>query len=176
MLFKTLIVAAALIAFLVAVIMARPSTFRIERSALLTAPASTVFDFINNLRKWNSWSPWAKLDPNAKNTFEGPESGVGAVFSWAGNNQVGEGRMTILESRPNEYIRFKLEFFKPFQAVNTTEFIFKPENGRTSVTWVMTGNNNVIAKIIGLFMDCGKMVGGQFERGLANLENVTKGA
>ena len=171
-----LIVLAVIVAVLVAVIAMRSSNFRVTRSGSISASPSAVFPHVNDLHNWEAWSPWAKLDPAAKSTFEGPRAGAGAVMAWAGNNKVGEGRMTIVESRPNEFIRFKLEFFKPFKATNTAEFAFKPEGGRTVVTWSMSGTNNFMAKAVGLFMNCDKMVGGQFEQGLASMKAVVEAA
>jgi carbon monoxide dehydrogenase subunit G len=127
---------------------------------------------VNDFHNWQAWSPWAKMDPTAKNSFAGTPSGEGALFSWAGNNKVGEGRMTIMESRPSESIRIKLEFLKPFQATNTAEFTFQPTGEGTLVTWSMSGKNSFMAKAVVLVMNCDKMVGGQFEQGLANLKDV----
>ncbi len=166
--------AAVVIVFLIAVAMG-PAEFRITRSATISAPAAAVFENINDLHKWEAWSPWAKMDPTAKNTFTGSAAGTGAVMSWAGNNKVGEGRMTITESKAGELIRIKLEFFKPFKAVNTAEFVFKAEGGQTVVTWSMFGPNTFVGKVIGLIMNCEKMIGGQFEQGLASLRTVAEG-
>jgi hypothetical protein len=117
----------------------QPADFRVTRTGTISAPASVVFAQVNDLHNWKAWSPWAKLDPNAKETFEGPPAGTGASFSWAGNNQVGEGRMTITDSRPDELVRFKLEFQKPFVATNIAEFTFTSDGQQTTVTWSMTG-------------------------------------
>lgn len=152
----------------------QPAEFGVTRSAVIAAPPTAVFEQINDLQNWNRWSPWARLDPNAKNTFEGPASGVGAAFGWAGNNQVGEGKMTITESRPPERVVMRLVFIKPFAATNTTEFSFKPEGNGTAVTWKMTGQNNFIGKCMSLVMDCDKMIGGQFEQGFTNLKAVVE--
>jgi len=165
--------AAILVIFLIVVAL-QPADFRITRSATIAAPASVVFEQVNDFHKWNDWSPWAKLDPNAKNSFEGPPAGVGACFAWAGNNEVGEGRMTITDSKPNELVLMKIEFIKPFTATNTTEFTFKPEGNQTAATWTMSGHNNFIGKAMGLIMNCDKMVGGQFEKGLANLKAIVE--
>jgi hypothetical protein len=135
-----------------------------------------VFAQVNDLHKWGAWSPWAKLDPAMKIAYAGAPTGTGAIQTWAGNKEVGEGRVTIVESRPSELIRFRLEMFKPFAATNAVEFSFKPEGNLTVVTWSMTGQNNFIAKAVGLFMDCEKMVGGQFEQGLAQLKLVAEAA
>jgi uncharacterized protein YndB with AHSA1/START domain len=152
----------------------QPADFRITRSATIAAPAPVVFEQFNDLHKMNEWSPWAKMDPNAKNTFDGPPIGVGSSLAWAGNNQVGEGKMTITESQPGELIRMKLEFLKPFAATNTAEFTFKPEGDRTTVTWSMSGKNGFMAKAFGLLVNCDKMVGGQFEQGFANVKSVVE--
>jgi hypothetical protein len=173
---KILIGLAAVIAiFLVAAAM-QPDDFRVSRTTTFAAPASVVFEQINNLQKWNAWSPWAKLDPNVKNTFDGPPAGVGASFAWAGNSQVGEGKMTITVSQPNEVVLMKLEFIKPFAATNMTEFTFKPEGNQTTVTWSMFGKNNFVGKCMSLVMNCDKMIGGQFEQGFANLKGIVEGA
>ena len=129
---------------------------------------------MNDLHKWNEWSPWAKLDPNAKNTFEGGAVGKGASFAWDGNDQVGAGKMTITESKPNELVLIKLKFFKPFENVCTTEFTVKPEGDQTVLTWSMFGENNFMGKAMNLVMDCDKMVGGQFDQGLANLRGIVE--
>ena len=169
-----LIVLAITVVVFVMVVAMQPSDFRITRSATISAPAPAVFAQVNELHKWEAWSPWAKLDPAARNSYEGPSAGTGAVFRWAGNNKVGAGSMTITESRPYELIRFKLEFLKPFKATNTAEFIFKPEGKQTTVTWSMYGKNNFISRAVGLFMDCDKMVGGQFEQGLAQMKSMVE--
>ena len=163
--------AAIVVVFMIAAAL-QPADFRITRSATIAASPAVVFEQVNDFQKWNAWSPWAKLDPNAKNTFEGPPAGVGAAFAWSGNSEVGAGRMTITESQPNERIVMRLEFTKPFTATNTTEFTFKPEGSETAVTWSMSGHNNFIGKAMGLIMNCDKMVGGQFEQGFANLKAI----
>jgi hypothetical protein len=116
------------------------------------------------------------MDPVCKNTFEGAAAGTGAIFIWAGNKKVGEGRMTITESRPSELIRIKLEFLKPFKATNTAEFTFKSQGNQTLVTWSMSGKNNFMGKAFGLFVNCDKMVGGDFEKGLAAMKSVAETA
>ena len=168
-----ILIAIAVISFVIAAAM-QPSDFRVTRTTTISAPASVVFPHVNELQKWDAWSPWAKLDPNAKNSFNGPASGVGAIMRWAGNNKVGQGSMTIMESRPDEFIQFKLEFLKPFKATNTAEFTFNSENNQTTVTWSMYGKNNFMGKAMGLIMSCDKMLGGQFEKGLATLKSLVE--
>jgi uncharacterized protein YndB with AHSA1/START domain len=172
---KTILIAVPviLIAFGIVVAM-QPADFRITRTATISAPPADVFAQVNDFSKWQHWSPWAKLDPAAKSTFEGPAAGTGARFRWAGNNQVGEGRMTITESHPSDLIRIELEFLRPFKATNTAEFTFKPEGNQTVVSWSMFGKNNFMGKAMGLIMDCDKMLGGQFEQGLANMKSVAE--
>ena len=168
-------VAALLIVFLIFVA-SRPGGFRVARSATIPVPPSVVFAEVNDFHRWNAWSPWARLDPSAVNTFSGSETGVGAGFHWKGNSKVGEGEMTIVESRPDELVRIRLDFLQPFKATNTAEFSFEPTAGGTLVTWSMTGTNSFVAKIVVMFMSCDKMIGGMFEKGLANLQTVTESA
>lgn len=161
---------------LVIVIAGQPDEFKVSRSAKIAAPPEKVFPHVNDLHKWETWSPWAKLDPNAKSSFDGAASGAGAAMAWVGNSKVGVGKMTITESKPSESIRFRLDFEKPMKATNTAEFIFKPEGGQTVVTWSMAGQNKLAGKIFGLLMNCDKMVGGQFEKGLASLKAIAEAA
>ena len=167
MLVKILVAVVIVLAALAAFVATRPAEFRVSRGASIAAPAAAAFVQVNELRKWQAWSPWAKKDPQMKQTYEGPAAGAGAVTSWAGNKEVGEGRMTIVESRPNELVRFKLEFFEPFTATNSAEFSFREEGGRTAVTWSMSGRNNFVGKAMGLVFDFDRMIGADFEAGLA---------
>ena len=174
MLIKILVILAVIIVVFIIVVATRPADFRVTRTATISAPTEVVFAQVNDLRKWEAWNPWGKLDPACKMTYEGPPSGTGAGYTWAGNKKVGEGRMTITESHPNELIRFNLEFRKPFKANNTAEFTFKSERNQTTVSWSMAGKKNFMFKAMGLFMDTDKMVGGDFERGLAALKSVAE--
>lgn len=167
---------AVIIVVLVVIIALQPSQFRVARSTTIAAPPPAVFAQVNDFHRWEAWNPWGKIDPAMKQNYEGAPAGVGAVYTWVGNNEVGEGRMTIAESRPSELIRVKLEFFKPFAATNTAEFTFKPEGNQTAVSWSMFGDNNFMAKAIHLFMNMDKMIGGQFEKGLASMKSVVEGA
>ena len=171
---KILIGFGVVVVAFVVIVALQPAQYRVERMAAISATAAAVFAQVNDFHNWEAWSPWAKLDPSAKNSFEGPSSGIGAIFKWAGNKEVGEGGMTILESRTNELIRIRLEFIKPFASLCATEFTFKPEGNQTQVTWTMTGENNFIAKAACLFMNMDKMVGGDFERGLVQMKSVVE--
>ncbi len=163
------------VVFLVIVVM-QPSGFRIIRSATMAATPSEIFAQVNDFHLWEVWSPWAKIDPNMKQSYEGAASGVGAIHTWSGNNKAGEGRLTITETRPHDLIRLKLEFLRPFRATNEVEFTFEPERTQTLVTWSMTGTNNFIGKVFGLIMNMDKMVGGDFEKGLASLSSIVEKA
>lgn len=176
MLKKILIGLAVVVVLFLIVVALQPSSFRVARSATIAAPPDVVFPHVNELKKWAAWNPWEKLDPNMKLTYEGPESGTGASYSWIGNKDVGEGRMTITESKPNELVRFKLEFFKPMAGTSDAEFTFKPQGNQTEVTWAMSGKNNFMAKAFCLFMNMDKMIGGQFEKGLADLKTIAEQA
>ena len=154
----------------------QPGQFRITRSATITAPPEVVFNQVNDFRKWEAWSPWAKRDPAAKVSFDGSPSGVGAVFRWDGNKEVGAGSMTIMESKPGNRIEITLVFLKPFVATNHAEFTFRPEGGQTQVMWTMSGTHNFVGKVITLFMDCEKLIGSDFEKGLAEMKKVAEAA
>src|SRR3954452_23208635 len=170
MLFKILIGFAVVVAVLAIFIASRPAAFTVTRSRTMFASASAVFAHLNNFHNWEAWSPWAKIDPNATSTFEGPTSGEGAKFAWDGNKNIGAGNMTITESVPSDHVRIRLEFIRPFAGVNDTLFTIKPAGDKTNVTWTISGRNNFITKAVSLFMDCDKMVGTQFEQGLASME------
>lgn len=171
---------AIIVAGFALVVAMQPAEFRIERTAVIDAPADAVFARVNDFRGWKDWSPWAKLDPSMKESYEGAPAGVGASYSWEGDDKVGSGRMTIAESRPGELIRIDLVFLEPFAAENTAEFAFAPEGqgegARTAVTWSMAGRNGFIAKAAGLFLDIDGMVGGDFEKGLAQLKAAAESA
>ena len=170
MFIKILIIPTVIVAIFLAIVALQPPEFSVTRTADIPAPAAAVFAKVNDLHEFQTWSPWAKLDPACKTGFEGPSSGVGASFFWSGNSKVGEGRMTIIDSKPDELIRMKLEFVKPFAGTNTTEFTFKPEGRKTVMSWSMTGSCSFICKAMGLLMNCKKMVGDQFEQGMGNLK------
>lgn len=169
-----LLAVACLIALFLLLVALKSGDFRIARSATIAAPPSVVFPHVVDFRKWRAWSPWEDLDPNLERTYDGAQGGVGGVYSWTGNNQVGAGRMEIVESRPGELIRIKLEFLKPFKAVNATEFAFTPQGEGTRVEWSNSGTNNFICKLFSTLMNMDKIVGGQFEKGLAQLKTLVE--
>jgi uncharacterized protein YndB with AHSA1/START domain len=165
-----LIIAAIVIGLFIVFVAMRPSTFRYTRTAIIAAPPSQVFALVNSFQTWGLWSPWARLDPLARNTLSGPSAGKDAAFSWHGNNKVGAGHMVITESIPHERILIRLEFTKPFKAVNTTEFTFSAEGDYTKISWSMCGPVNFMGKLIGIFIDCEKMTGDMFIQGLDNMK------
>lgn len=173
MLIKILIAIAVIILVLVIVILQQPDTFRVSRQTTIHAAPAVVFAQVNDLRQWQAWSPWAKMDPDAKTIFNGPSAGVGASMSWAGK-KTGEGTMAIMESIADEKIVFKLEFFKPMQGTNMAEFQFTPDGNQTLVSWSMYGKTGFMGKAMGLIMNCEKMLGPQFEQGLADLKAVSE--
>ncbi|MCB1209354.1 MAG: SRPBCC family protein [Verrucomicrobiales bacterium] len=145
--------------------------YRVERSRTIAAKPEVLFDYFNNHKKFNEWNPFTKMDPSAKNTYTGPESGVGAVASWVGE-KTGEGSATITESKPGELIRERMDWKKPMEGVSTAEFTFKPEGDKTTVTWAMYGKNGYMGKLMSVFMDCETMCGPMFESGLADLDKL----
>lgn len=165
---------AILAILLVVVIAGQPDNFIMARRAKFAAPPEKIFPHVKDLHAWEAWSPWAKLDPNAKNAFEGAASGAGAAMKWEGNCKVGVGKMTITASQPSSVIRFRLDFEKPMRATNMAEFTFLPDGGGTVVTWSMSGKNNLMGKVMSLLMNCDKIVGPHFEKGLASLKTIAE--
>jgi hypothetical protein len=173
--FKKILLGLAVVIAVFAVYVAmQPNTFLVARSATMAALPAAVFEQVNDFHKWEAWDPWAKLDPNAKSTFEGPASGKGAVLKWDGNDKVGKGSLTIVDSKPNELVRMRFEFERPKQDPANVEFVLKPNGDKTDVTWSMSGDHNFISKAVCLFMDMDKMVGEKYEEGLANLKKIVE--
>jgi hypothetical protein len=152
----------------------RPDAFRIERSATIKAPPEKIYAQVNDLRAWTAWSPWERIDPALKRSYSGPQAGKGAAYAWEGNKDVGSGRMEITDAVPAAKITIKLDFLKPFEAHNTAEFAFTRQGDATTVTWAMYGPSPYLSKLIGLVFNMDRMVGGQFETGLANLKSITE--
>lgn len=148
----------------------QPDHFRIERSITVEAPPDQVYPLIADFRAWGRWSPWEKKDPAMKRTFSGPDSGTGAAYAWEGNKDVGSGRMEITEATAPGKVVIRLEFLKPFQATNTAEFTLEAQRSTTMVNWAMYGKANFLSKLMCVFMSMDRMVGPDFEAGLANLK------
>lgn len=165
-----LIVLITPIVVILAIAATRPNTFRVERRTHIDAEPARVFALVDDFRRWPAWSPWEKLDPALTRTYSGASSGAGAKYAWAGNKKVGEGRMEILETTPPSRIVIRLEFLKPWQATNTTEFTFARSASGTDVNWAMVGTSPFMFKVMGIFMPMDKLVGKDFERGLASMK------
>ncbi|MFZ5468316.1 MAG: SRPBCC family protein [Myxococcota bacterium] len=173
--FKNVLIAlVVLVGGLCAYIATRPAEFRVERSATIAAPASIVFTYVSDFHRWDVWSPWNKLDPAMKKTFEGAPAGKGAIYAWAGNDQVGEGRMTLEEVKQDERVDIKLEFLEPWAATHRTEFTLRPVGDTVTLTWAMSGKNDFLGKAMSLFMSMDAMIGKDFEAGLAELKKAAE--
>lgn len=165
---------ALLVAAFLVVVWFQPDDYRLTRSAIIGAPAAAVFAKVNDLRQWDAWSPWAKIDPAARVTFDGPSAGVGAIFHWDGNDKVGAGTMTITESKPSQRVATRTDFLRPFKGTSRSDFVFSEQGGRTNVIWTMNGTHNFISKAMCLVMNMEAMLGPDFERGLAQLKQVAE--
>ncbi|MEY4882553.1 MAG: hypothetical protein RIS34_407 [Pseudomonadota bacterium] len=152
----------------------RPDSFRVQRQTSITAPPDKIFALVNDFHNWASWSPWEKLDPEMKRSFSGTPSGKGTVYEWAGTGKVGAGRMEILDAPPPSKVVIKLDFLKPFEGHNTAEFTLQPQGDATQLTWVMYGPAPFISKLMGVFFNMDKLIGTDFETGLANLKRVAE--
>src|SRR5262245_64343135 len=171
---KTLAIIAILLVAAIAVVLVwastQPDDFRTERSTSIKAAPEKIFALINDLQTWQTWSPYETKDPAMKRSFSGPQGGKGAVYEWDGNNNVGKGRMEITDSAPPSKVVIKLDFIKPFEAHNTAEFALAPRGDATTVSWALYGPRPFIGKVMGLFMNMDKMIGNDFEVGLAKLK------
>jgi uncharacterized protein YndB with AHSA1/START domain len=171
---KILLGLIAVVVLLLAFAATRPDTFRVERSIRIKAPPDKIFALLTDFRQFGLWSPWEKLDPAMKRTFSGPPSGPGTVYAWEGNDEVGAGRMEILRTVPNAQVIVALDFLKPFASKNTTEYSLQNAGDTTAVTWAMYGPAPFVTKLMTVFVSMDRMVGGDFERGLANLKAVAE--
>ena len=167
------IVIVALIAALLAYAALRPDNFEVRRSTMVQAPPEKIAPLISDFRQWAGWSPYEKLDPAMKRSFSGAASGRGAVYAWEGDSKAGAGRMEIVEATPAK-VAIQLDFIKPFEAHNVAEFTLVPQGAATQVSWSMRGPSPYIAKLMGIFFNMDKMIGQDFEAGLANLKTVAE--
>jgi hypothetical protein len=172
MLLTIVIVIVAIIGIILLLAAMKPNSFRVERSAVINAPADRVFPKLNDFHEWQAWSPWEKIDPALERTYNGAPSGKGAGYAWKGNKQVGKGRMDILESTSPSSLVIDLQFMEPFAARNKTVFTLTPQGASTDVNWAMTGALPFQMKVMNVFMSMDKMIGKDFEAGLANLKGV----
>ncbi len=167
------VLAMAIIAVLV-IASTKPDTFSVKRSATIKAPPEKVFNLINDFHQWEWWSPWEKRDLNMKKTYSGATNGKGAIYEWDGNKDIGSGRMEILESVSSSKIKLSLDFFRPMKANNLTEFTLESKGDSTEVLWNMYGPAPFISKVMQVFMSMDKMVGKDFEAGLATLKSLAE--
>jgi hypothetical protein len=176
--FEIIIIVAIVIAIAIAAVLmlalTKPNTFTVQRAISITAPADKIFPLINDFHQWVTWSPYEGKDPAMKRTYSGAESGRGAVYAWDGNNNVGSGRMEILDTAVPSKIIIKLDFFKPFEGHNTAEFTMLPQGDATNLVWVMHGPAVFISKVMQVFINLDNMIGKDFEAGLANLKRLTE--
>lgn len=169
---------AVILAIAVAVVLVlaatKPGTLRVQRSTTIKAPAEQIFPLIADFHQWRRWSPYEEKDPAMKRTYAGAEHGKGAVYAWDGDKNVGSGRMEILETSSPSKIVIQLDFFTPIEGHNTAEFTMLPQGDVTHLTWTMSGCSNFMAKLMQVFMNLDKMIGKDFEVGLANLKKLTE--
>jgi hypothetical protein len=170
-----IIVAAAVIVAFLAFVATRPSAFQVERAATIKAPAGKIFPILNDFHQWSTWSPWEKMDPAMKRTHSGAPSGMGAIYEWEGNKKVGKGRMEITDVAPDSRVTLKLDFLAPFEAHNTTDFTLRPAGNSTTLSWAMRGRHRFMGKVMSIFINMDKMIGKDFEAGLANIKGMAEG-
>jgi uncharacterized protein YndB with AHSA1/START domain len=171
---KVLIAIVVIVAAVLGLALTQPDSFTVQRSATIKAPPEKIIGYINDFHQWAAWSPWEKLDPNMKRTFEGPVSGQGAVYAWIGNDEVGQGRMEITENSPPSKVVIKLDFIKPFKSTNQAIFALQSQGDSTVVTWTMNGPSQFITKLMTVFVSMDKMIGKDFEQGLSQLKAVAE--
>ena len=176
--FEVIVTIAVILAIAIAVVLilaaTKPATLRVQRSVSINAPPERIFSLISDFHQWVTWSPYEQKDPAMKRTYSGAERGRGAVYAWDGNKNVGSGRMEILDVSAPSKIVIKLDFFKPFEGHNTAEFTMLPQGDGTHVTWLMHGPARFLTRLIQVFMNLDKMIGKDFEAGLANLKTLTE--
>jgi polyketide cyclase/dehydrase/lipid transport protein len=168
------LVVAVLVAAVLIYAATRPDTMHVERTAAIKAPAGTIYPLVSDFHSWTSWSPYEKRDPALKRTYSGSPSGKGAVYEWEGNREVGSGRMEITDTSVPSKVVIKLDFIKPFEGHNVAQFTMQPSGSATNVTWSIDGPSPYLGKVIGIFMNMDRMIGGDFEAGLANLKTLTE--
>jgi len=172
---KTIVIAiVVVIAGILGYATTRPDTFSVQRTTTVHAPADKVFALVNDFHRWGEWSPWEKLDPEMKRTFSGAAAGPGSVYEWTGNSKVGAGRMEILQAAPAAKVDIKLDFIKPFEGHNITEFTLTPQGENTQVVWVMHGPAPFVSKLMGVFVSMDSMIGKDFETGLSNMKSAAE--
>ena len=171
---KILAVIAILVALILIYAAFKPGDFHVQRTIGIQAPPEKIFPLINDFHSWPSWSPWEKLDPNMKRTLSGPPNGMGSIYEWDGNNKAGKGRMEITDSVASSKVGIKLDFIKPMEGHDAVEFTVQPNGNATNVTWAMSGPLTYPGKVMTVFVSMDKLIGSDFETGLANLKAVAE--
>ena len=143
--------------------------FEVSRSTTIDADPARVHALVDDFHRWVEWSPWEGLDPAMQRTYTGPTSGVGAAYAWKGNRKAGEGHMTITGSSP-ERVEVELVFMKPMDATNQVTFELVPAGTGTHVTWRMAGRTTGIFGVVSRLVPMDRLVGKDFEKGLAQLK------
>lgn len=151
----------------------RPDSFSVERRIVIQAPMDKLQPLVTDFHRWADWSPWEKLDPAMKRSFSGAPAGVGAIYGWQGNSDVGSGRMEVKQATPGK-VSIQLDFIEPFEGHNTADFLFTPQGSGTEVRWVMFGPAPFVTKLMGIFVSMDAMIGKDFEKGLAQLKAVAE--
>ena len=164
------IVLAVLVVAVLGMAMTKPDSFRVQRTARIQAPPDKIFPLIDDFHNWSSWSPWENLDPAMNRSHSGAPSGKGSVYEWEGNSKVGKGRMEITDASASSKVAIKLDFLKPVEGHNIAEFTLEPQGDSTNVTWAMYGPSPFPAKVMQVFISMDKLLGKEFESGLANLK------
>jgi hypothetical protein len=172
--FWVLALLAVFVLWVLMVASTKPDTFSVQRSLIIKAPAKACFDQVNEFKNWEKWSPWEDADPAVRRIYEGPAAGVGSIYHYQGTSKLGEGRLTITESRPAELVHLKLEFLKPFKATHDTEITFNAEGDRTTIYWRMFGHNNLMAKVMHLFMNMDRLIGDNFIKSMERIKKIVE--
>jgi hypothetical protein len=167
---NALLILAAIVAVLLIYAATRPDTFRVERHIVIHRPADHIFPFLEDFRAWSHWSPWEDLDPALQRTYKGSDRGVGAIYEWEGNSKVGKGHMEIIRCDAPTHITIDLSFIRPFKAENAAAFDLELQGPATEVSWAIYGPLPFGSKLMGIFVSMDKLMGKDFERGLAKLK------
>lgn len=171
---KLALLAVTILAVVVLILAAScPDVLRVTRSIDIKATPETIFPLINDFHRWDAWTPYNK-DQAMRKTYGTITAGKGATYAWEGNKDVGEGEIAITDTAPPGRIDLELHMIKPIEARNQVVFTLEPHGDMTRVTWTMNCKQNLPAKLVGLFMDMDKMVGGDFDKGLMSLRTVAE--
>ncbi|GAA4874760.1 SRPBCC family protein [Serinicoccus chungangensis] len=153
-----------------------PLPYATSRSILVQAPPERIFTELVDFRRWRDWSPWEALDPRMHRSYSGPKSGVGSEYAWDGSTKAGAGSMRITGAQAPRSVQIDLHFEKPFPTDNDIRFdlVPQPEQDRTLVTWSMSGRHTGVMRVLGRVMSMDRLVGKDFERGLARLKDLAE--